>query len=128
MKTEYPNLPLIEHIFIEQALQLENERLRDARFSYCQAEVFLQKWPNTAGGFDKPGTVSGQAFTDMYTTIMEMRWYLGKEVRACPEKDVIYGVFFGNRMAYLVIDPTELFFEDRRNRNMASVANAKDRY
>lgn len=127
---EYPNLELIEYIFKQKAHEQFPDLLQGVRFPKFTADVFLQTWPNTATGFDKPGTVSGQAFTEAYTTVMKMTWYVRNEDGKyhINESDPIYAVFFGNRPAYVVFRPTEQFFKDLNRKNMASVMDSKRVY
>lgn len=40
----------------------------------------------------------------------------------------MYIVFFGNCPAYIVYDPKEVFYEDLKNRNMASKSEAIQKY
>lgn len=106
MRSDYPNLELIEYIF-KNKIDLIN------RYPMFEVEVFVQTWPNTATAFSRPGCVSGQAFTKKYTTIIKTD--LGD-----------YGVFFGNEFGYLVKNPNEKFFEDWKNHTMKAVFHASD--
>ena len=78
-----------------------------------RADVFLQTWGSTALGF---GGVGGQAMSNAYTTVF------GDIL-----KDA-YVVFFGKKIAYVIENPTEQFFEDLNRREMVSVDKAKQRY
>lgn len=40
----------------------------------------------------------------------------------------MYMIFFGNRPAYIVYDPKEAFYEDLKNRNMASKSESLLKY
>lgn len=80
-----------------------------------QINVFPQTWASTAGGFEAPGFVAGAAMTTELTTVIEAR-FVSKD-----NKDhAFYGVFFGNKPAYIIEDPPENFFEDIKNRQMKS--------
>ena len=120
MKPVYPNLELIEYIFKEKVAQNHPELLpiEDANIS---ADVFLQTWPNTAGGFDQGG-FSGQAFTTQYTTVMTEVFSIheGNDVKYT----FAFGVFFGNKMAYMLTNPNESFYEDLEKREIKSIKNA----
>lgn len=87
-------------------------------------EMFPQTWATTAGGFEEPGMVAGQAITTEYTTVMRMSIWLKNE----SNEHEFFGVFFGNSPAYLVNDPTPQFLEDIKNRNMKSVYEAGNVY
>ena len=79
-------------------------------------EVFSQTWSNTATGFDGPNTMSGQAITDAYTTVMH----------ECITNT--YVVFFDNKPCYKVNDPNECFMNDLKNHCLKGIAEAKDAY
>lgn len=69
--------------------------------------VFPQVWGSTALGF---GGVGGQAMTSAYTTVVE------------DIESGYYGVFFGTRMAYIIKNPNQKFFEDMSHEQMAEVS------
>ena len=125
MKGEYPNLPLIEYIFLQhpdfkEAKQKRIERARSEKQTFIpfnvQAEVFLQSFPNTAGIFEDGKCVSGQAFTDQYITVMHEL------------ETNVHAVFGGNKPCYAVIDPPERFFQDIQAHHLATLAEAEVRY
>lgn len=124
----YPNLELIEYKCKEAALTLHKDTLKDACYLICKVDVFQQTWANTATGFDIDCCFSGQAFTKEYTTVVEVKWHKknGKQYEAV--EDVIYGVYFGNNIAYMFINPNDNFFEDLKNRDMKSQREAGKRY
>lgn len=125
----YPNLELIEYKCKESAFELHADTLKDACYVICKVDVFQQTWANTATGFNMDCCLSGQAFTKEYTTVVEMRWHKRTEKAKYEEvKDVIYGVYFGNSIAYMFINPNENFFEDLKNRDMKSQREAIKRY
>lgn len=125
---EYPNLGLIEYMFW---LQLNNDEeykkkvkgLRDKN-PYVRPDidvvVFSQIWGSTCTAFDvcEDGSpaLGGQAMTRAYTTVI-------KETLTGT-----YGVFIDNRPCYLVTNPTDEFYADLSERNMASLSVAKKRY
>ena len=96
---KYPNLELLEYKAI---IALGD----DYKGADLQAEMFLQTWPSTALGF---GGVGGSMMTPAYTTVFSD--YL----------ENVHLVFFGEKLAYIITDPTDVFFEDLVKRNMASV-------
>lgn len=125
---KYPNLELIEYIFKNKIHELYAEELSEEVLAGCTAEVFMQTWPNTATGFSEPGVCSGQAMTNEYTTIMMYDWSYTKDDNEWHRGEPIYGVFFGNRFGYAVMEPKYEFFEDWKKKNMQSVFNAKETY
>lgn len=79
-------------------------------------EVFPQTWSNAATGFDEPNTVSCQAITDAYTTVVYERI------------TDTYVVFFDNKPCYKVNNPNECFMNDLKNHCLKGIAGAKDAY
>lgn len=71
--------------------------------------MFPQVWGSTALGFSDIG---GQAMTSAYTVIVEDS-YSG-----------YYGVFFNTRLAYMIKNPNQKFFEDMQNYRMRSVSES----
>lgn len=71
----------------------------------ARMKVFTQMWGSTALGFIGVG---GQAMTEAYTTVC----YL------CDEK--VYGVFFGEKLAYVIKNPNTAFLNDCSRMEMAS--------
>jgi len=70
--------------------------------------VFSQTWGSTALGF---GGIGGQAMTSAYTTVIWDDYYN------------VWAVYFGERMAYIIKDPNNLFKENAfMSRNMESVS------
>lgn len=116
MKTDYPNLELLE--YKSRDILMNEEDFLDFYLSNefypdFVADVFSQTWTSTALGF---GGWGGQAFTTAYTTVMH-------EINSN-----FYLVFFDEHPAYIVRSPKDSFFEDLRDRNMASIEEAKGRY
>lgn len=100
-----PNLPLIQERFFNN---IQNDLIQnDIRYPEFEViDVFSQTWGSTALGF---GGIGGQAMTSAYTTIIQ-------------NIDLGYvGVFFGERMAYIIKHPNDKFREDLQNRNMCVV-------
>lgn len=123
---KYPDLELIEQTFKEKvkekypsAFDANNQWLK------CTADMFMQTWSNTATGFDLEPVYSGQAFTDEYTTVMELEWYELSSVDNKLHPKSLYGVFFGNRLAYILKNPNQKFEFDLRDRCMNSQKNAR---
>jgi len=123
---KYPDLELIEQTFKEKvkerypsAFDANNQWLK------CTADMFMQTWCNTATGFDLEPVCSGQAFTDEYTTVMELEWYELSSVDNKLHPKSLYGVFFGNKLAYILKNPNQKFEFDFRDRCMNSQKNAR---
>lgn len=121
---EYPDFEYFEKVLWGNILQEHPEFKGNVRMHEYSADMFPQSWASTAGGFEEPGMMAGQMITTEYTTVMELRLFIGKEaVEHC-----FWGVFFGDKPAYLVFDPKEQFFKDLKNRRMKSRYEAKDAY
>ena len=123
----YPNLELVEYKFIEvlrksNTFELRREKLREKWLPPIEfdVEVFSQVWGSTCTAFDIDSEgracIGGCAMTKAYTVVIR------------EESTEIYGVFVGSRFAYLVVNPSDLFFEDLKNCNMATVSEAGKKY
>lgn len=116
MRLGYPNLELLEYKAREALINnpnfCERHDVKKWRFDF-EAHVFPQVWGSTALGFDGWG---GQSFTKAYTTVMHE---VGSD---------FFCVFFDARLAYTVFDAKGEFFEDLKNRDLASVREGKRRY
>ena len=121
---KYPNLELIEQTFKEKVKE-KYPSVFDANSQWrkCTADVFMQTWSNTATGFDLEPVCSGQAFTDEYTTVMRLEWHELSNGVLYPKQ--IYGVFFGNKLAYILRDPSQKFEFDLGDRQMKSQKHAR---
>lgn len=116
MKPTYPNLELIEY----KAQLIISRKQKDNPLFDFSLITFPQVWGSTCTGFDimpdgKP-VFSGSAMTKEYTTV----------VQVAPID--MYFVFFGNKPAYTVTNPNENFLNDLKERNMAPVSLAEERY
>lgn len=98
--TELPNLELIQERFYNH-IKPELSALK--YYPEFELTVFLQTWGSTTLGF---GGIGGQAITSAYTTVI---W---------EENTGFYGVFFGERLAYVIKNPNDLFIEDLRKQRM----------
>ena len=82
--------------------------------------IFPQIWGSTSLGFDVTPdgspTIGGSAMTEAFTTIFH-------EINSDT-----YVVCFGNRSCYSVDNANDAFFEDIKNRNLASLSVAKNKY
>lgn len=94
MRADLPNLELIQERFYNH-IKPELSALK--YYPEFELTVFLQAWGSTALGF---GGVGGQAMTSAYTTVI---W----------EKNIgIYGVFFGEKLGYVIENPNMVFLDD----------------
>ena len=117
----YPNYELIEYIC---RVELRKCEIKYPRFKMW---TFSQTWGSTATGFDRSGMLSGQAFTDEYTTVVEAIGYYksSTSVNVTVADTKFYFVFFGNKFAYMIVNPNEEFFKDLKNMDMKSVGKFK---
>ena len=128
MNPSYPNLELIEYMTrgmlqkddkVKEKIKQQREKNRYARVNF-DAIVFSQIWGSTNTGFDvmEDGSPSmgGCAMTKEYTTVMHEML------------TDTYCVFFGNRPCYMVSDANDRFHADLKERNLASLSEAKKIY
>ena len=119
-----PNLRHLKNLAWNEAEKILSEQKRKIWAPHASVDLFLQVWPDTSCGLStNPSYFAGQMLTEEYTSVFELRWMysdISKEVR-------IYYVFFGNELAYYVINPNAKFFEDLKSRNMVAVIG-KDKY
>lgn len=131
MIARYPNLELLEYKFKQFVFSEGADILKNACFLKFRADVFMQTWSTTATGFNLEKYASGQAFTDEYTTVIEMNWCIrtnGKEKHFEDCEDVLFGIFFGNTLAYVLLNPNKKFYEDLKNRDMLPQREAAETY
>ena len=125
--TKLPNLELLMFKAIELIKQDEEfckkyDELQKYGYKCLdfKIETFPQMWGNTCTGFDitEDGrdVFGGSALTTEYTTVVH------------EENTNSYLVFFGDRACYAVHNPTEAFYEDLRDRHLASLSKSKERY
>ena len=125
---KYPDLYYIEKVFLEEVKKaypkiFNKEKTKEHK---CRVNVFPQTWASTATGFNLESVYSGQAITDEYTTVISLYWWEVDENGWWNPKDDVYGVFFGNKLAYICKHPNERFRFDLRNRRMRSQKMAGD--
>lgn len=127
MKRGYPNLELIEYKIKTYCFPYLGKAVCNQHYPSFKADVFLQIWANTATGFNLIDGFSGQAITAEYTTVMEIHWFEDKKL-INESEDVIYAVFFGNDLAYAILNPNEKFIEDLNKRTMLAQKQALESY
>lgn len=123
--TRLPNLELLMYkassIFLqEEEFLLKARKLKNYEILDIEVETFPQTWGSTCTGFDitedGKATVGGCAMTTEYTTVVHEK------------RTDFYLVFFGDRPCYAVHNPTKEFYEDLKDRNLASLSESKERY
>lgn len=123
--TRLPNLELLMYkassIFLqEEELLLKARKLKNYEILDIEVETFPQTWGSTCTGFDitedGKATVGGCAMTTEYTTVVHEK------------RTDFYLVFFGDRPCYAVHNPTKEFYEDLKERRLASLSKSKERY
>ena len=120
--SKYPDLEYFEALLLGNLRNLHPDAF-ETSFWRPQAELvdmFPQTWPNTAGGFSEPGIVAGQAFTTEITAVMKVYVHDAQEE--------YYGVFFGNKPAYLVDNVNNTFLKDLKDHNLKSKCDAQEVY
>ncbi len=121
---KYPDLEYFESVMLANIYQDHPDFKNKVRTRNTTVDMFPQMWPTTAGGFEAPNMMAGQAIRITETTVISMTLYIGKNA----ERYDFYGVFFGNEPAYLVTDPPKEFFDDIKNRKMKSKYKAMEEY
>ena len=125
--TRLPNLELLmykaigylgqDEEFIAKVGKAKSNGIRAFDF---KIETFPQLWGSTCTGFDitegGKATIGGCAMTMEYTTVVH---------EGITET---YLVFFGDKACYTVHNPTKEFYEDLKERNLASLSKSKERY
>lgn len=125
--TRLPNLELLVYKAIEY-LENNKEIIKEVRkvksnginFLDFKIETFPQLWGSTSTGFDTAEdgkvTFGCSAMTIEYTTVVH------------EERTETFVIFFGDKVCYSVQNPTKEFYEDLKDRNMASLSESKKRY
>lgn len=85
----------------------EEERFRRPYKDDCEVFVFPQTWGSTALGF---GGAGGQAMTMAYTTIVSIQSHAA--------------VYFGGRLAYVVANPNQRFWEHVAQQSMVAAGGS----
>lgn len=119
--TRLPNLELLMYkagIYLEYDEEFAQKA--KGKSLHFTIETFPQTWGNTCTGFDitEDGKTAfgGSALTMEYTSVVH------------EENTETYLVFFGDRACYAVRNPTKEFYEDLKERNLASLSKSKERY
>ena len=119
--TKLPNLELLMYkarIYLEYDEEYtQKSKGKSLNFTI---ETFPQIQGSTCTGFDitegGKATIGGCAMTTEYTTVVHEK------------RTDFYCVFFGDRPCYAVHNPTKEFYEDLKDRHLASLSESKERY
>ena len=119
--TKLPNLELLMYkVGIYLGYDEEFVQKSKGKLLHFTIETFPQTWGSTCTGFDitsdGKATVGGCAMTMEYTSVVH------------EENTETYLVFFGDRPCYVVHNPTKEFYEDLKERHLASLSKSKERY
>ena len=119
-----------ESRFVEAASNLFPEAFSEAVCMTVDSEEFDQGWPNSAGGFCRPGTAVCDVLIHERTAVVKLTGLDGRSFAKSPLPELnICGVFFDGKLAYAVLNPDDgLFLEDLRKKNPASVGEAATLY
>lgn len=98
-----PDLDAIKTNFCNEVVKECPNIKEEDYLEFKFAAIFPQVWSDTSLGFDsEERTIAGQAITTEYTIIPKL---FGQNV-------VFYGVYFGERLAYILRNPNENFMND----------------
>ena len=126
MMAEYPNIELLsyraEQLYESYISEKIVSGLTNVRhYLDTQVYVFRQTWANTATGIDLHGGVSGQAFTNAYTTVVQIDFEAeNQDPEVGVERNYFFAVFFGDELAYCGFNPSRSFYVDVSNFDMKS--------
>lgn len=114
MYSAYPNLTEIEKNFESSAFDTLGIDTNLVKYTEFSVDVFPQVWSSTALGF---GGFGGQAITRAYTTVIVMDYIIEDN-----QRDSVYGVYFSDKLAYIIEKPTKQFYRDLEGRDMKPVS------
>ena len=115
---KYPNLEQLENIAASLYQEEDSfliDLIKDKRPDF-EAYMFPQTWGSTALGFDGGNDFCGQAITQAYTTVFH-------ELNTNT-----FVVLFNDKLAYMVYNPSEIFYADLAKQKLQSVRLAKKLY
>lgn len=120
MMRNYPNLELLAYKATECFNKEYKDRIPENGHPSFDIIVFPQNWGSTCTGFDVcddgSPAMGGCAITREYTTVV------------CEIHTSLYFVFFGDRLCYVVDDPTDKFYKDLTDRNLLGLSRALVEY
>lgn len=106
IRTGLPCLPLVQERFWN-AIRDKEEYTKSKYPPEFELYMFPQVWGDTSLGF---GGIGGQAMTSAYTTVV-----IDNYAGWC-------GVFFEEGLAYTILNPNQLFYEDLHNGQMECIS------
>lgn len=115
---KYPNLEQLENIAASLYRKEDSfliDLIKDKRPDF-EAYMFPQTWGTTALGFDEGNAFCGQAMTQAYTLVFH-------ELNTNT-----FVVFFSEKLAYMVYNPSEIFYADLAKQKLQSIKLAKKLY
>lgn len=115
--SKYPSLEKLENIAasLYEVDSTLKERIGE-RVPRFEVHMFPQRWGSTKLGFDDAIMYGDQAMMMAYTTVFH---------EVVTETFI---VFFGNELAYMVYDPSEIFYADFAKQKLQSIKLAKKLY
>jgi len=117
MTGKYPNIEILEKLFRSACDTIFSEPAPHILVPETEVEVFPQTWPDTSCGIGDG--FAGQAFTKAYTSVFSLKWSTKQENKGITDSgNIIYGVFFRNTLAYVLINPNKKFQEDLKNHSL----------
>ena len=125
MRANYPNVELLayraEELYEKYVVNEQVSCVRNPDYLDTQVYVFRQTWANTATGIDLHGGVSGQAFTNAYTTVVQIDFDTkNRDPEVGVKRNYFFAVFFGDALAYCGFNPNRSFYLDVSNFDMKS--------
>jgi hypothetical protein len=111
---EYPDFGYCEDLLRGNVYKLHPEFENNIFIEAFSVQMFPQVWSSTAGAFCNRNTVAGACMTMQYTTIITLNIIARKDV----ESHTFFGIFFGNKLGYIIEHPTKKFFDDMHKHNM----------
>lgn len=113
---DIPDLNKIYNKFCFDSTVNQYFKTKNLKMLQIQMNTFAQLWGSTTTGFDDECCYGGAAMTFAYTTVIFE-----------PQVN-IYSVYFGEKKAYSVLNPSDNFFTDLKEHRMESVLNAEKNY
>lgn len=111
---EYPDFRYCENQLRGNVYKLHPEFKRNVFIEAISVQMFPQVWSSIAGAFYKRNTFAGASMTMQYTTIITLNIIARKDA----ESHTFFGIFFGNKLGYIIEYPTKEFFDDMHKHHM----------
>lgn len=105
---EYPDFGYCEELLRKKIYKLHSEFKNNMFIETLSVQMFPQVWSSIAGAFYKRNTFAGASMTMQYTTIVTLNIITIKDAN----NHTFFGVFFGNKLGYIIEYPTKKFFDD----------------